>query len=148
MTLATTLFPPANRQSALVAFLRTFWQVIKGMTVVGGSGYVVITSAQIATLDLHTVLVVGAALILSALLSGAFAASNILVNGLPASYVAAGVATIPAAIITGYVPAPVTPVVVTAPAAGVPPAVAPASTATIVEAPAVLPDPAIPAPIV
>jgi hypothetical protein len=133
MTVATTLFPPANRQTAIVAFLRTVWQVIKGTGVVGASGYVVVTSAQIANINLQGVLVWVGALLLSALMSGAFAASNILINGLPASYVAAAVATIPAAVVTDYVPEPVPPAVVAplpapavvapvAPAAPIPPA--------------------------
>lgn len=112
MSLATTLFPPANRQTAFVAFLRTFWQVIKGTSVVGATGYVTVTAGQLVVLDVHTVLLVVGALVVSALLSGAFAASNILINGLPATYVAAVVATVPAVVPEAVaVPVEVAPVV-------------------------------------
>ena len=120
MSLKSTLFPPANREAAIVAFLRTVWQVIKGTGLVGASGYIVVTSAQIAHLDVQTVGVAVAAIALSAILSGAFSAFSILINGLPTAYTSsATVAPVP---ILNTIVTPVTPAEPTAPAAGVPPA--------------------------
>jgi hypothetical protein len=121
MRITTTLFPPANREAAIVAFLRTIWQVLKGTGFVGGTGYVIVTSAQIAHLNVQTVGIALGAIALSAVLSGAFSAFSILVNGLPASYTASP-AVVAAPVVPDAVVTLVTPAELTAPAAGVPPA--------------------------
>lgn len=111
MTLASTLFPRANRQAAIVAFLRTVQQVLKGTGLVGTAGYVIVTSTQLVHLDLQTVGIAAGAIALSAILSGMNSAFNILANGLPTSYTAP-------ADVTPVVPvaAPVAPVVPVDPA--------------------------------
>jgi hypothetical protein len=121
MSITATLFPPANREAAIVAFLRTIWQVLKGTGLVGSAGYILVTSAQIAHLDVQTVGVAIGAIALSAILSGVFSAFSILVNGLPTSYTASP-AVVAAPVVPDAVVTLVTPAELTAPAAGVPPA--------------------------
>ncbi|QWT24931.1 hypothetical protein KPL76_06130 [Subtercola sp. PAMC28395] len=104
MSVASTLFPAANREAALVAGLRTTWQVIKGTGLVTSAGYVVVTAGQLAAIDLRTVGFAVGAVVVSAVLSGLFSASNILVNGLPSTYTQTALATVPAATVAPTLP--------------------------------------------
>lgn len=99
MSVATTLFPPANRQAALVAFLRTFWQTVVGTSVVSVFGAAGITASGLATLDWQILGWTVAAILLSAILAGAKSALNILANGLPGAYNDAAIATVPQAVV-------------------------------------------------
>lgn len=139
MSIGTTLFPPANRQAALVAFLRTFWQVIRPPIALGGLGLGVIASTGTLHLDLKVLGIIAAATVLSGIVSGALAAGDILKNGLPNAYTNAAVASIPTAQISYPVlaPAPSDP---SQPAAGVQPP-ADVVTATPSQAPVAIPLP-------
>lgn len=97
MSITKTLFPPANREAAVVAFLRTFWQVVHGVGILGSGGLIVISATQLEHLNVQLVLYTAYGVIASGLLSGAIAAGDILANGLPSAYHAAAVASIPAA---------------------------------------------------
>lgn len=120
MSISKTLFPPSNREAALVAFLRTFWQVVRATSILGGGGAIVVSAADLQHIHLITLAYIAGAVMLSATLSGLFAAGNILVNGLPAAYSNAAIASIPAAAVSSVaIPAPADPA---QPAAGVPPA--------------------------
>ena len=88
MSIKTALFPPANRTAALVAFLRTFWQTVRGvggLTILGG-GTLVINHA--ATIDWPTIGWATIGVIGSGILAGALSGGDILTNGLPAAYIA------------------------------------------------------------
>lgn len=120
MSIGKTLFPPANREAALVAFLRTFWQVVRATAYLGGAGVITVSATQLAHIDLKGLAFVVGAILASGILSGALAAGNILANGLPNAYQAAAVASIPAAqVSTIPIQAPDDP---NQPAAGFPPA--------------------------
>lgn len=86
MSVSTTLFPPANRQAAAVAFLRTFWQTVRATGYLASGGIITITATQLATIDVRTLALTAAAILTSGLLSGTLAAGNILTNGLPTAY--------------------------------------------------------------
>lgn len=146
MSITSTLFPPAYREAALVAFLRTFWQTIRPPIVLGSLGLGTIAATGAMHIDLKFVGIVAAASVLFAIVSGVLAAGDILKNGLPNAYVNAAAATIPASVASS--PQPVTPTSPSAPAAGVPPAPAPVIQDVVptVVAPsiAVTPTPAVP----
>jgi hypothetical protein len=120
MSIGKTLFPPSNRQAALVAFLRTFWQVIRPPIALGGLALGTLATTGVLHLDLKVLGIIAGAAVLSAVVSGVLAAGDILKNGLPNAYTNAAVASIPAAVVsTVPVLAPADP---SQPAAGVPPA--------------------------
>ncbi|MFF1633983.1 hypothetical protein [Leifsonia sp. NPDC058248] len=120
MSISKTLFPPANREAALVAFLRTFWQVIRPPIVLGSLGLATITTTGVLHVDLKTVAIIAGVAVLSAIVSGLLAAGDILKNGLPNAYANAAIASVPAAVVSSVpIPAPTGPA---QPAAGVPPA--------------------------
>lgn len=96
MSIGSTLFPPANRQAAAIAFWRTFWQVVRGAGFLGGTGIIVISAADLRHIDLTTLAFTAGAILASGILSGALAAGDILAHGLPNAYQAAAVASIPA----------------------------------------------------
>lgn len=121
MSITKTLFPPANRTAAAVAFLRTFWQVVHGTGILGSGTLIYVSAAQLQHLNLHLVLFAAGAVLASGVLSGALAAGDILANGLPNAYQAAAVASIPTAQVS-TVPV-VTPADPGQPAAGTEPAV-------------------------
>ncbi|KRC52119.1 hypothetical protein ASE16_03465 [Leifsonia sp. Root227] len=84
--MSSTLFPPANRQAAKIAFIRTFWQAVTGSTVViGGSGFV-LSAAGLANLDWAALGYGVGAIALTGLIAAGKSAGNILVNGLPNAY--------------------------------------------------------------
>lgn len=88
MSIKSTLFPPANRTAALVAFLRTFWQTVRGvggLTILGG-GALVINHA--ATIDWPTIGWAAIGIIGSGIIAGALSGGDILTNGLPTAYIA------------------------------------------------------------
>lgn len=116
MSIGSTLFPPSNREAALVAFLRTFWQVIRGTAFLGGSGLIVVTAADLVHINLTLLAYTVGAILASGVISGALAAGDILAHGLPNAYQAAAVANIPTAIVTPTL----TPADPSQPAAGVP----------------------------
>jgi hypothetical protein len=118
MSIGTTLFPPSNREAALVAFLRTFWQVVRGAGVLAGGGIITVSATQLMHINLTLLAYTVGAVLLAGILSGALAAGDILSHGLPTSYTNAALASIPAAIVTP-IPAPTDPA---QPAAGTPPA--------------------------
>lgn len=118
MSIGSTLFPPSNREAAIVAFLRTFWQVIRGTAFLGGSGLIVVTAADLVHINLTLLAYTVGAILASGVISGALAAGDILAHGLPNAYQAAAVANIPTAIVTPTL----TPADPSQPAAGVPPA--------------------------
>ena len=119
MSIGKTLFPPANREAALVAFLRTFWQVIRATGGLGGTGIVVVTAADLIQVNLVLVAYTVGAVLASGIISGAIAAGDILAHGLPTAYQDSALASIPMAEIASV---PVTPGDPLQPAAGVPPA--------------------------
>lgn len=136
MSIAKTLFPPANREAALVAFLRTFWQVIRPPIVLGSVALAGIATTGVVHISLKVLAIAAGAAVVSAIVSGLLAAGDILKNGLPNAYQNAAVASIPAAQVSTVPVA--TPADPSQPAAGVPPAVAaPADpTPTVPEIPA------------
>lgn len=86
MSVFGKLFPPANREAAGVAFIRTFWQTVRATGLLGGAGAIAINAAEFASID-WVALAVGAGLVVaSGLLAGWTAAGDILVHGLPAAY--------------------------------------------------------------
>lgn len=87
MSLVSPLFPPANREAAVSAFLRTFWQVIRPAVGLGGGGAVAISASGLAYISWPTLGYGLAAIVLSAVFSGMLAGGDILTNGLPAAYV-------------------------------------------------------------
>ena len=120
MSIGKTLFPPANREAALVAFLRTFWQTVRATGLLGGTGAIVVSAADLQHLNLVALAYIAGAVLASGVLSGAIAAGDILAHGLPNAYQSAVVASIPAAQFDVVpTPAPADP---SQPAAGVPPA--------------------------
>jgi hypothetical protein len=81
-----SLFSPANKQAAKIAFIRTFWQSVTGASVViGGSGFV-LSAANLAHLDWVSLGYGVGAIALTGVIAASKAAGNILVNGLPQSY--------------------------------------------------------------
>lgn len=88
MSIITVLFPPANREAATVAFLRTGWQTIRATAALGVAGGVTVTAAKLATIDWPTVIYGVAAILIAGALAGVLAAGDILVHGLPSSYTA------------------------------------------------------------
>lgn len=100
MSIGSTLFPPSNREAALVAFLRTFWQVIRGTAFLGGSGLIAVTATDLIHINLTLLAYTVGAILASGIISGALAAGDILAHGLPNAYQAAAVANIPTAIVT------------------------------------------------
>ena len=135
MTIRAALFPPANRTAALVAFLRTFWQTVRGvggLTILGG-GALVVNHAAVIDWPLVGWAVLG--IILSGILAGALSGGDILANGLPAAYtdtvIDAG--TLPGAITPKHstdtpsaLPvAPAAPMETPAPAVYIPPTIGP-----------------------
>lgn len=96
MSLATTLFPPANREAAMVAFLRTFWQTVRATGLLGGAGVITVSATKLASVDVSTLLYALGAVLLSGILTGLISAGDILVHGIPDAYAA----SIPAAIVT------------------------------------------------
>ena len=139
MSITKTLFPPSNREAAVVAFLRTFWQVVRATGLLGGSGAIVISAANLHHLDLTELLYIVGAVVASGVLSGALAAGDILVNGLPSAYQAAAVASIPVAQVS-TVPV-VTPADPDQPAAGTQPDPVTAGPALVIPSPLVIPAP-------
>lgn len=120
MSISKTLFPPVNREAALVAFLRTFWQTVRATGLLGGTGAIVVSAADLQHLNLTALAYIAGAVLASGILSGAIAAGDILAHGLPNAYQSAAVASIPVAQLdTIPVAAPTDP---NQPAAGVPPA--------------------------
>jgi hypothetical protein len=138
MSIRSTLFPPSNREAAAVAFLRTFWQVIRGTGFLGGSGLIVVSAANLIHVNLVLLAYSVGAVLASGILSGALAAGDILAHGLPDAYTNAATASIPATVAS--TDPTVTPGDPSQPAAGVPPAptvpfadlIAPATTAATV----------------
>jgi hypothetical protein len=100
MSVKSVLFPPANREAAAVAFIRTFWQVVRSVSILTVAGGVIITANDLATINWVTIAYGVGAVVLSGILSGAIAAGDILTHGLPAAYTANAVATIPVAEVT------------------------------------------------
>jgi hypothetical protein len=86
MSITTTLFPPANREAATVAFLRTFWQTARAAGSLVIAGGAVITANQLEHIDWAQLLYGVGAVIVTSLLAGGLAGGNILVHGLPAAY--------------------------------------------------------------
>jgi hypothetical protein len=124
VSIISTLFPPQNREAAAVAFLRTAWQVIRSTTLLGGAGLITISATSLMHLDVKLLAYTVAGILASALLSGALAAGDILVHGIPDAYAATAAATTSTTIQTSA--AAVTPADPDQPAAGVPPTDAPA----------------------
>lgn len=86
MSIASKLFPPANREAAGVAFIRTAWQTARATAALSVAGGIVVTAGDLATVDWVTVgLTLGGIGITSAV-AGLLAAGDILVHGLPAAY--------------------------------------------------------------
>jgi len=119
MSIGSTLFPPSNREAAVVAFLRTFWQVVRGTGFLGGSGLIVMSAANFIHVNLTLLGASVGAVLASGLLSGALAAGDILVHGLPDAYTSAASSSAPATTVVNQFTAPADP---SQPAAGVPPA--------------------------
>ncbi|UFS59462.1 hypothetical protein [Subtercola endophyticus] len=88
MSLATTLFPAANRQAALTAFLRTAWQTARASIALFVTGGVVVTAGSLLTVDWFLVLLTVAAVVIMSVLAGALSAGDILIHGLPDAYTA------------------------------------------------------------
>lgn len=130
MSLSTTLFPPANREAATVAFLRTAWQVIRATGGLGGVGVIAVSASGLASINWPTVGYAAAAVVLSAIFSGLLAAGNILANGLPGAYQAAAIVAAPAAAVAA-VAASVSPFLA--------PVVLPTFAATVMDTPSILP---------
>lgn len=86
MSIGTTLFPPANREAAAVAFLRTFWQTVRATGILGGGSAIIVTAADIQHINLVALAYIAGAVIISGILAGGLAAGDILVHGLPAAY--------------------------------------------------------------
>lgn len=141
MALSKTLFPPANREAAAVAFLRTFWQVVHATGILGGGGLITISTTQLAVIDIRTVALAAGAVLLSGIVSGLFSAGDILANGLPPAYTANAVASNTGASVAVSSPSITAPVV---PAPVV--AVTPAPTASPSFDAVIAPDPTPPAP--
>ena len=131
MSIITTLFPPANREAAAVAFLRTFWQAVRsvgGLSVAGGA---IITANRLATINWSELGYVAVAVLLSGIVAGIISGGNILANGLPDAYTAAAVPVAP-------VPAPVL-----SPTFGIPPVVAAAPVAPVEVTPGIFVAPVV-----
>ncbi|MCU1418723.1 MAG: hypothetical protein JWP32_2897 [Schumannella sp.] len=121
MSISKTLFPPANREAALVAFLRTFWQVVRATGLLGGAGIITVSATQVAHINLTLLGYTVGAVLISGILSGLLASGDIIVHGLPDAYSSAAIASVPAAVVSSVtIPAPADPA---QPAAGTPPAV-------------------------
>jgi hypothetical protein len=120
MSIGKTLFPPSNREAALVAFLRTFWQVIRPPIALGGLALGTLATTGVLHLDLKVLGIIAGAAVLSAIVSGVLAAGDILKNGLPNAYQNAAVASIPYG--AGRHGPRAVPADPAQPAAGVPPA--------------------------
>lgn len=107
MSIGKTLFPPANREAALVAFIRTFWQTVRATGLLGGAGAIVVSAADLQHLNLTAVAFIAGAVLVSGVLSGLIAAGDILTHGLPNAYQNAVVASIPVAQVDSIPPAPI-----------------------------------------
>lgn len=119
MSITTTLFPSANREAALVAFLRTFWQVVRATALLGGAGIITVSATQVAHVDVALLGYTIAGILISGVISGLLAAGDILAHGLPDAYSSAAIASAPAAVVSSVtIPAPADPA---QPAAGTPP---------------------------
>lgn len=118
MKLSAILFPPAYRQAAVVAFLRTFWQTVRATGLLGFGGATVVNATQLAHVDIVALAYTAGAVIVSGLIAASLAAGDILSHGLPDAYQtpATPIPPVPALI------APVTPAAPSQPAADVPPA--------------------------
>jgi hypothetical protein len=97
MSVFGKLFPPANREAAGVAFIRTFWQTVRASSYLGGAGVIFVNAAQLASIDLSTLGLTVAAIVSTGVLTASLSAGDILVHGLPSAY-------------TPPAPAPVAPV--------------------------------------
>lgn len=86
MGITSRLFPPANREAAGVAFIRTFWQVVRATGVLGGAGIITVSAGDLITVDWVLVGYTAGAVLISAIGSGLLAAGDILVHGLPGAY--------------------------------------------------------------
>lgn len=86
MSVLGTLFPVKNRTAAGVAFIRTSWQTLKATSFLGSSAGLILTGADLATINWTTLGLGAAAAATSAILAGALAGGDILVHGLPTAY--------------------------------------------------------------
>lgn len=86
MSIWKKLFPPANRQAAAVAWIRTFWQTIRGTSYLGGAGAIVFNAADIQHINLTVLGWIVAAVVSTAVLTASLSAGDILVHGLPSAY--------------------------------------------------------------
>lgn len=112
MSLATTLFPAANRQAALTAFLRTAWQTARASIALFVTGGVVVTAGSLLTVDWFLVLLTVCAVVIMSALAGALSAGDILIHGLPDAYTApvdAGTASTDTPAVITTLPAALTP---------------------------------------
>lgn len=100
MSVTKSLFPPANREAAVVAFLRTAWQVIRATGVLGGAGIITVNAADVAHINLQLLGYTAAAVLISGIVSGLISAGDILAHGLPDAYTSNAAASIPAAIVS------------------------------------------------
>lgn len=104
MSITKTLFPPANREAAAVAFLRTFWQTVRAVGSLSIVGGIVVTANQLATINWTEFGYTAGAVVLSGILAGALAGGDVLTKGLPDAYIAS---LNPAVPVSAPVPAPI-----------------------------------------
>lgn len=120
MSIFSDLFPQQNRKAATVAFIRTFWQALIGSSVVTTiAGYIAIVNGVIHV-DWVDLGYAAGGVVAVGVLSAGKAAGNILVNGLPATYTALAVASLPSGSVQPAPAAPAAPVAAPDPAASVP----------------------------
>jgi len=86
MSIRSKLFPPANREAAGVAFIRTFWQVVRATGFLGGAGIITVTATDLVHVNVQLLLYALGGVLISGILSGSISAGDILVHGLPAAY--------------------------------------------------------------
>lgn len=86
MSIASKLFPPANREASGVAFIRTAWQTARATAFLSVAGGVVVTANDLATVSWVTVGLTAAGVAVTSAIAGVLAAGDILVHGLPAAY--------------------------------------------------------------
>jgi hypothetical protein len=86
MSVFSKLFPPANREAAGVAFIRTAWQTARATAVLSVGGGVIVTAAQLAAINWLTVLYTVGGIVITSLIAGGLAGGDILVHGLPGAY--------------------------------------------------------------